>query len=73
MFWKRKPTDENTESSKNKKRKKRLIIILSALGIFIVLLVAAVQFTSHSGFCSSCHYMKPYFQSWEESSHGDIE
>jgi nitrate/TMAO reductase-like tetraheme cytochrome c subunit len=56
-----------------KKRRKRLILFLSALGIFVVLLVVAVEFTSHSGFCSSCHYMKPYFQSWEESSHGQFE
>jgi nitrate/TMAO reductase-like tetraheme cytochrome c subunit len=60
-------------ADKKKKRKKRLIFLFSALGILFVLFVAAVEFTSHSGFCSSCHYMKPYFQSWEESSHGQFE
>ncbi|MCJ7580124.1 MAG: cytochrome c3 family protein [Candidatus Aminicenantes bacterium] len=56
-----------------KKRKKRLIIAVSLLGAFIILMVIAVEFTSQSGFCASCHYMGPYFESWEESSHGQFE
>lgn len=55
------------------KRKKRLIILAALVGLFVVLLIVAVEYTSHSGFCASCHYMKPFFQSWETSSHGKIE
>lgn len=56
-----------------KKIKKRFIIYGAILGVFFVLMFAVVEFTSHSGFCAACHYMKPYFQSWEESSHGQFE
>lgn len=57
----------------SKKAKKRLIILGAILGFLIVFLIAAVEVTSHSGFCASCHYMKPFFKSWEESSHKDFE
>ena len=60
-------------TDKQKKKKKRLIIIGVILGVFIVGSVLAIELTSHSGFCASCHYMKPYFHSWEESSHAEFE
>ncbi|MFP4082549.1 MAG: cytochrome c3 family protein [Candidatus Aminicenantes bacterium] len=56
-----------------KKKKKRLIIILSAAGFFLILFLASVEYTSHSKFCSTCHYMKPFYQSWKTSSHSHIE
>jgi len=56
-----------------KKRKKRLVAALSALGILLVLFVASVQLTSTSRFCTVCHYMKPFYQSWKTSSHSRIE
>jgi nitrate/TMAO reductase-like tetraheme cytochrome c subunit len=56
-----------------KKTKKRLIILGIILGGFLIVSVAAVEFTSHSGFCSSCHFMEPYFESWETSSHSEFE
>lgn len=55
------------------RKKKRAIAILSSLGLFLLLFGAAAEFTSHSRFCSACHYMKPFYQSWKESSHGGIE
>ncbi len=64
---------EKNKEQKKKKRKKRLIIAAILLGAFLIVTVLAVQLTSHSGFCSSCHYMGPYFESWEESSHGQFE
>ena len=64
---------DHKKEQKKKKRKKRLIIALSLLGVFIIFSVLAVKITSHSGFCSSCHYMGPYFESWGESSHGQFE
>lgn len=55
------------------KRKKRLIILAIATGVLLILAVTAVEYTSHSGFCASCHYMKPFFESWETSSHSEFE
>ena len=55
------------------KKKKRLIILGAVLGFFLVFLIAAVEVTSHSGFCASCHYMEPFFESWEHSSHSEFE
>lgn len=58
---------------KKKKRKKRLIILLGLLVFIVIITFGAVEFTSHSNFCASCHYMKPFFRSWETSSHKDVE
>jgi nitrate/TMAO reductase-like tetraheme cytochrome c subunit len=58
---------------KKKKRKKQMKIFLIALGVFLAVFVASVELTSTSKFCSACHYMKPFFQSWKASSHGQIE
>ena len=55
------------------KKKKRLIILLSLLGVFVIVALGSIEFTSHSNFCASCHYMKPFFESWETSSHKDVE
>lgn len=60
-------------SDKKRKRKKRLKIFLIALGVFLVVFVASVELTSTSKFCSACHYMKPFFESWKASSHGQVE
>ncbi len=57
----------------SKKAKKRLIILACLAGVFVIAAVAAVEFTSHSGFCAACHYMEPYFESWETSSHSEFE
>jgi len=56
-----------------KKRKKRLIILLILLVFFVIVAIGSIEFTSHSNFCASCHYMKPFFKSWETSSHKDVE
>jgi len=61
------------KEKKHKKRKKRLFIFGGIALFVLVLFVAAVEFTSHSGFCASCHYMKPFFYSWETSSHSEFE
>jgi len=58
---------------KKKKKKKRKIILLSLGGFFVIFLVGSIEYTSHSHFCSTCHYMKPFYQSWETSSHNHIE
>ncbi len=60
------------KKKKNKKKIKRIIII-SSIGFILVFLFGSVEYTSHSGFCNSCHYMKPFYQSWKTSSHSHIE
>jgi len=55
------------------KKKKKRIIIFSALGFMFLLFLGSVEFTSRSKFCASCHYMKPFYKSWETSSHSHIE
>jgi nitrate/TMAO reductase-like tetraheme cytochrome c subunit len=54
------------------KKKRRLRIALIALAAFLVLLVASVEFTSTSKFCKACHNMKPFYKSWQESTHKDV-
>jgi nitrate/TMAO reductase-like tetraheme cytochrome c subunit len=54
------------------KRKRRLRIALIALGVFLILLVVSVELTSTSKFCGVCHNMKPFYKSWQESSHKDV-
>jgi nitrate/TMAO reductase-like tetraheme cytochrome c subunit/DNA-dependent RNA polymerase auxiliary subunit epsilon len=61
------------KKKKKKKKKIKRIIIFSSIGFILVFLVGSVEYTSHSGFCNSCHYMKPFYQSWETSSHSHIE
>jgi hypothetical protein len=61
------------KKNKKKRKKKKRIIILSIVGFFFVFLLASVEYTSHSHFCNSCHYMKPFYQSWKTSSHNHIE
>ena len=56
-----------------KKRKRKKIIIFSSIAIILFILIASIEYTSHSQFCSACHYMKPFFQSWENSSHNQFE
>jgi hypothetical protein len=62
-----------TAMPKKKKRKKRIIILLGVAAVFIIALLGSIEFTSHSNFCASCHFMKPYFKSWETSSHSEVE
>ena len=60
MFKKKKLEEENSPSEKKKKKRKNRMIILAVIfGAFLIFLVAAVEYTSHSQFCAACHYMKP--------------
>lgn len=59
--------------AQKKKKKIRLKILLIGLGVLLALFVVSVEMTSTSKFCSVCHYMKPFYQSWKSSAHGQIE
>ncbi len=54
-------------------KKKKRIIILASVGFIFILFLGSMEYTSHSRFCSTCHYMKPFYKSWENSSHNHIE
>ncbi|MCP2520234.1 cytochrome c3 family protein [SCandidatus Aminicenantes bacterium Aminicenantia_JdfR_composite] len=57
----------------NKKKKKRIIFLLSFVFLILLLLGGAAEYTSHSKFCSTCHYMKPFYRSWQTSKHNNVE
>jgi hypothetical protein len=42
------------------------------LAVGLVALFSAVEVSSRPQFCGSCHVMKPYYESWKESSHKNI-
>jgi nitrate/TMAO reductase-like tetraheme cytochrome c subunit len=44
--------------------------LVAALGL--VGLVTAVEVSSRPAFCGSCHIMKPYYESWQGSSHHNV-
>ena len=67
------PAELSPRERKRKKRKRRLRLALIALGVLLVLFVVSVQVTSTSSFCSSCHYMKPFYQSWKDSKHSQVQ
>ena len=55
------------------KRRRRRLLLFGIPAVAILLFVVAVEFTSTSRFCSSCHYMTPFFESWKTSTHKDVE
>ena len=44
-----------------------LAVILAAVGT-----VGFVEFSAQPKFCTSCHLMQPYYDSWATSSHNDV-
>lgn len=38
-----------------------------------LLTVFAAERTSRSSFCTTCHYMEPFYESWRTSTHKDVE
>lgn len=58
-------------STENKKRLKAIIIV-SGILIIAVISFGAMNYTSKTGFCNSCHEMNPAFAGWESGFHGGI-
>ncbi len=52
--------------------KRTLLATLILFVLFAIGSSAFIEVTSQPQFCVSCHYMEPYFKSWEQSSHKDV-
>jgi len=69
--------EDKMEQPAPKRRRYNLFKILTLSLFFVVIFIIAgsvtVESTSSSKFCSSCHEMQPEYQTWQESSHSDIE
>jgi nitrate/TMAO reductase-like tetraheme cytochrome c subunit len=49
---------------------RRFPFVLMGIGVLGLLAFGGfTYYTSTSGFCNSCHYMEPYYSSWQHSSH----
>jgi len=42
------------------------------IGLGLVLMAMAIELSSTPWFCGTCHVMRPYFESWENSSHAQV-
>ena len=68
------PADQASYSRRLRFVLLRFSAVLAVLVLAVVLMTAgAAQYTSRSEFCNSCHIMEPYYVSWQESSHHDVE
>jgi len=51
------------------------IVILTAVAVLIVITAAvlftAEYYTSQASVCGSCHIMRPYYNTWDKSAHGE--
>ncbi len=49
------------------------VFLAIAIPVFLgVVVVVGIEITSSPQFCSSCHNMKPYYESWKVSSHNEV-
>jgi hypothetical protein len=51
------------------------ILFYGSLGsviTFLFLLLYSLQLANFPGFCTKCHFMKPYAEAWEHSSHNEV-
>ncbi|MCK4765466.1 MAG: NapC/NirT family cytochrome c, partial [Candidatus Aminicenantes bacterium] len=46
--------------------------IIVTLVVITAVMILTMEVTSRPKFCSTCHYMKPYYASWQESSHSEV-
>jgi nitrate/TMAO reductase-like tetraheme cytochrome c subunit len=58
---------------RRKPRKRRLVAAVGILAFVLLLFAGTAEYTSRHQFCSVCHYMKPFYKSWQESAHSGIE
>jgi nitrate/TMAO reductase-like tetraheme cytochrome c subunit len=56
-----------------RENKKGLFISFCVLCcVLAVVVMIALKATASTKFCASCHYMRSYIESWEQSSHKDV-
>jgi cytochrome c nitrite reductase small subunit len=56
------------------KHKKAVLVLLAGLFVFgVIFTYASVELTSTVEFCSSCHEMKPAYESWKKSTHYNVK
>jgi nitrate/TMAO reductase-like tetraheme cytochrome c subunit len=52
---------------------RRFPFVLLGVGVLGLLAMGGFTYwTSTSAFCNSCHYMEPYYSSWQHSSHSQV-
>ncbi|UCD38246.1 MAG: cytochrome c3 family protein, partial [Fidelibacterota bacterium] len=54
------------------KVRRRFIVVLAVALLIPLAFWGAVEYTSRPKFCNTCHYMEPFYESWQVSSHSDI-
>ena len=52
-------------------RRTGLALLIAGLASML-LFVGAIQFTNRSNFCTTCHYMQPYYDAWASSTHQNV-
>ncbi|TET64002.1 hypothetical protein E3J48_01695 [Candidatus Aerophobetes bacterium] len=55
-----------------KTKKGKALIMIGALVIVLVIMIVGLEVTTSPKFCSTCHNMKPYYESWKTSSHNEV-
>lgn len=45
-----------------------VLLFLGVIGFFFML-----KYTENPDFCKTCHYMRPYYESWKSSSHNRVK
>jgi len=51
---------------------RKLQLAAVGLAVLAVLFFGFLEYTQRPQFCVTCHYMEPYYKSWEESSHNKV-
>lgn len=54
------------------RRRTRWTLIVAGFLILVWLLWVGARVTDDPGFCASCHFMEPYVENWETSSHAGV-
>lgn len=68
------PSEAGPPVKKSKSRLKRYLYFAgSSLAFLLVFTAISAVYTSRSEFCTSCHYMQPFYDSWKMSSHKSVE
>ena len=52
--------------------RKRVFRFSLGFAIFLVVLAVSAELTSRPTFCTTCHYMDPYYRQWKTSSHAEV-